>query len=145
MSRAPLPALLAFLLLLAGLLMPPLPSRWLTPAWAGPVDWHEVPATTEGRQWWDAGSLRIDRDGRLSVLSRFQPAPPASSEAEEAGRSGPASLYVMQLDCDQALFRDVSVNGLPRFRSPWQAVADDALGGAVIREACAAWADQAPT
>jgi hypothetical protein len=108
------------------------------------VDWHEVPATSEGRQWWDAGSLRIDRDGRLSVLSRFQPAP-ATAEGEEAGRPVPGSLYVMQVDCDQALFRDVSVNGLPRFRSPWQAVADDALGGAVIREACAAWAELAPT
>jgi hypothetical protein len=144
MRRATLPALLAFVMLVAGLLLPPWPCPWLAPAWAGPVDWHEVPATAEGRQWWDAGSLRIDRDGRLSVLSRFQPAP-AETEGEEAGRPVPGSLYVMQLDCDQALFRDVSVNGLPRFRSPWQAVADDALGGAVIREACAAWAELAPT
>lgn len=145
MRRPPLLALLAFLLLIAGLLLPPWPSRWLAPAWAGPVDWHEVPPTAEGRQWWDAGSLRIDRDGRLSVLSRFQPAPTATAAGEEPARPGPGSLYVMQLDCGQALFRDVSVNGLPRFRSPWQAVADDALGGEVIREVCAAWADQMPT
>ena len=48
-----------------------------SPAWAGPVDWHEVAQGPEGRQWWDAGSLRINRDGNLTVLSRFQPAPPA--------------------------------------------------------------------
>lgn len=108
-------------------------------AWAGPVDWHEVTATAEGRQWWDAGSLHLNREGRLSVLSRFQPAPPESPPGEEAARPPAASLYVMQLDCDQNLFRDVSVNGLPRFRAEWQAVADDELGAAVIREACQAW------
>ena len=32
----------------------------LTPAaaQAGPVEWQEVAATSEGRQWWDVGSLR---------------------------------------------------------------------------------------
>jgi hypothetical protein len=48
----------------------------------------------------------------------------------------------MQLDCDQQLFRDVSVNGLPRFRSEWQTVADDELGASVIREACQAWSER---
>jgi hypothetical protein len=139
---APLSALLTLLVLAVFLLLPPVAALRVPPAWAGPVDWQEVPATAEGRQWWDAGSLRIDREGRLSVLSRFQPAPPAAAEGEEADRPA-ASLYVMQLDCDQILFRDVSVNGLPRFRSAWQAVADDELGAAVIREACAAWAERA--
>ena len=113
---------------------------------AAPVDWREVPATAEGRQWWDAGSLRIDRDGRLSVLSRYQPVAKevaaATVDGPESNR-GPASrLYVMQLDCDQQLFRDVSVNGLPRFRAEWQAVADDELGAEVIREACRAWSER---
>ena len=123
--------MLAAVLLLALVLLAPAGS-----ALAGPVDWHEVPATAEGRQWWDAGSLRLDREGRLSVLSRFQP--PEGSE-------GAASLYVMQLDCDQQLFRDTSVNGLPRFRSEWQTVAQDALGAAVIQQACAAWAERSPS
>jgi hypothetical protein len=60
----------------------PLPQAAL----AGPVDWHEVTATAEGRQWWDAGSLRLSRDGNLSVLSRFQP---AADEAE--GQRPPAA------------------------------------------------------
>jgi hypothetical protein len=114
----------------------------VAPAWAGPVEWREVPATAEGRQWWDAGSLRIDRDGRLSVLSRFQPAAATAAEGEENPQPPSATLYVMQLDCDQVLFRDVSVNGLPRFRSPWQAVGDDELGAAVIHQACSAWAER---
>ncbi|MEB3254909.1 MAG: hypothetical protein VKJ05_00835 [Synechococcaceae cyanobacterium] len=133
MSLALSRLLLLTLALVAWLISPAVPA-----ATAAPVEWHEVPATAAGRQWWDSGSLRLDRDGRLSVLSRFQPAPGANGEEPE--RPPAATLYVMQLDCDQQLFRDVSVNGLPRFRAEWQAVAGDDLGAAVIREACAAWA-----
>lgn len=151
---------------------PPLQALLVQPALAGPVDWQEVPAGPEGRQWWDAGSLRRDRNGTLSVLSRFQPAPEAgaadpdpalkagaaaSDPAIEASTGPPApaaradassplaqrpqplgTLYVMQLDCDQELYRDVSVNGLPRWRAPWQAAAGDSLTTATLRAACAA-------
>lgn len=136
-----LAARLAPLLGLALNLCMALALAWTQPlaAIAAPVDWHEVPATAEGRQWWDAGSLRLDRDGRLSVLSRYRPAPAQETEGEEATRPPAASLYVMQLDCEQQLFRDVSVNGLPRFRAEWQTVGDDELGASVIREACGAW------
>lgn len=97
------------------------------PALAGPVSWQEVPPTAEGRQWWDAGSLRLSREGRLSVLSRFQPGD---------GQSG--QLYVMEIDCDQRLYRDTSVNGLPRFRAEWQPEGGDALISAMLDAVCAA-------
>jgi hypothetical protein len=99
-------------------------------ALAGPVDWQEVPASAEGRQWWDAGSLRVGRSGRLSVLSRFLPA------AEDAN----GRLYVMELDCEQELYRDTSVNGIPHPRAEWQAAAGDALSTATLRAACRAGA-----
>ncbi len=121
------------------------------PAWAGPVDWQEVPASARGRQWWDAGSLRVDRQGRLTVLSRFQPAQATEEEAREEGngagdggnaRSRPlrGSLYVMQLDCEQELYRDTSVNGIPRLRAEWQAAAADELTTRTLRAACGAGA-----
>lgn len=177
-------------------------SRWLLPlllvalallsparAWAGPVSWVEVPPTPEGRQWWDEGSLRRNRAGNLTVLSRFQATPepesgtgapgaaagepdarpgaapirtslPASGAAESAaaptpagslpaavdqrapdtGRSGaPVSrLYVMELDCDQNLYRDISINGLPQFGASWQPTGSDDLTAEVLRQACAA-------
>jgi hypothetical protein len=47
----------------------------------------------------------------------------------------------MELDCGQELYRDVSVNGLPRFRAEWQAAAGDALSTATLRAACEAGAD----
>lgn len=132
-------ALLAFwagLFLLVGALLAP------TAAWAGPVSWQEVPATAEGRQWWDAGSLRRSRQGQLTVLSRFQP-PAPSAETDSTNARPPAStLYVMELDCDQELYRDISINGLPRFGAEWQAVSGDSLTRDTLRAACQAEADR---
>jgi hypothetical protein len=111
------------------------------PAWAGPVDWHEVPASDDGRQWWDAGSLRVNRNGNLTVLSRFQPAPPSDQplNADSSEPRPPASdLYVMELDCGQNLYRDTSINGIPQWGSSWQAATGDDLISSTISEACAA-------
>ncbi|MFM7235466.1 MAG: hypothetical protein ACKOYK_01625 [Cyanobium sp.] len=127
-------ALLGSFLLAWSLLLPPA-------AWAGPVSWNEVPPSAEGRQWWDAGSLRLSRQGALTVLSRFQPAPRPGTDASVAEpRPGAATLYVMELDCDQELYRDISVNGLPRFRAEWQTASGDALSTEVLRAACQAGA-----
>jgi hypothetical protein len=131
---SPVLALLAALFLGWGGLATPI-------AWAGPVDWKEVPATAEGRQWWDGGSLRLSREGNLTVLSRFQPAPPPAGAEGAAERPPASSLYVMELDCGQELYRDISVNGLPRFRAEWQAVAGDSLTTETLRAACRAGED----
>jgi hypothetical protein len=101
------------------------------PVLAGPVDWEEVPATAEGRQWWDRGSLRVDRQQRLTVLSRYLP-PAGDGERPPSG-----SLYVMELDCGQALYRDLQRNGLPRLQASWEAAASDALVGSVLEASCA--------
>ncbi len=58
----------------ASLLMPCLP------ACAGPVEWHEVAATSEGRQWWDSGSLRTNKSGNLTLLSRYQSTPQSTPQ-----------------------------------------------------------------
>lgn len=129
------PLLLGLALLLLALWEP-------SSAWAGPVDWREVTPTEAGRQWWDAGSLRVDRHGHLTVLSRFQPAAAAGpTETSAAARSAPGRLYVMELDCDHELYRDTAVNGIPRFRAPWLTPADDALTLETVRASCRAGAD----
>ena len=127
--------------LLAGLVV------WLgclpTVALAGPVNWQEVPSTAEGRQWWDSGSLRATKTGNLSVLSRFQPHNPGDSMSGTTGESEPkpkrmADLYVMDIDCDQQLFRDTSINGIPQFKAEWLPAAGDNLISAVIEGSCTA-------
>jgi hypothetical protein len=55
----------------------------------------------------------------------------------------------MELDCDLHLYRDVAVNGLPRFNASWQPTGGDPLVAVTLQEACAAAAlpgiGQAPT
>jgi len=101
-----------------------------SPAWAGPVEWVEVPASDAGQQWWDSGSVRENRQGLRTVLSRFTPA----AVEGEAPRNG--ELFVMQIDCAQKLYRDQQVNGIPRFRAEWQAPGRDELIVSVIDAAC---------
>ena len=101
-----------------------------SPAWAGPVEWVEVPATEAGQQWWDSGSVRENREGLRTVLSRFTPA----AVDGEAPRNG--ELFVMQIDCAQKLYRDQQVNGIPRFRAQWQAAGSDELIVSVIGAVC---------
>ena len=131
--KSPLIALASVLLALLCLVLQPAACL------AGPVSWREVEPTAAGRQWWDEGSLRISRNGMLSVLSRFQPAAP--SDAADAGSTKPrilGDLYVMEIDCGQSLFRDTSVNGLPHWNAEWQPLAGDGLIEAVVHQSCAA-------
>ncbi len=99
------------------------------PALAGPVDWREVPSTSEGQQWWDAGSVRRTKNGNLSVLSRY-------SLKTEDDSPALGTLVVMEIDCGQSLYRDTQKNGLPRFRADWEAPAKDDLITEVINAVC---------
>ena len=94
------------------------------------MDWVELPATDAGQQWWDRGSIRMDRDGLRTVLSRFTPA------LDDDGQQRNGELYVMQLDCAQKLYRDKQVNGIPRFKARWEAAGDDGLIASVIEAVC---------
>lgn len=119
---------------------------------AGPVSWVEVTPTGEGRQWWDEGSLRLSRDGHLRVLSRFQPAA-ADADADDGADAGEAGrqarpigrLYVMELDCDLSLYRDIAINGLPQFSARWQPTGRDDLTAAVLQQACSAYSASLPS
>ena len=93
-----------------------------------------------------------------SVLSRFQPLaePEAAAATPNAGMPGPTkgqpgsarqplgTLVVMELDCDLRLYRDVSVNGLPRFNASWQPTGGDPLVATTLQQACAAAALPGP-
>jgi hypothetical protein len=167
MSKVPLRALLPlpllgllliFLVSLAPLPLPQAERLGLASASAAPVQWREVPANAAGRQWWDAGSLRRDRHGKLTVLSRFQPAARPGIQDDSSGAPSPqsqrqttskpyqplATLYVMELDCVQARYRDLSINGLPQWKPAWQDSQHDPLTSTTLQQACLA-ADPAAT
>ena len=100
------------------------------PVSAGQVEWREVPSSGEGQQWWDAGRLRLKKEGSVSVLSRY-------SLRQEDDRPALGTLVVMEIDCSQKLFRDKQKNGLPQFRAEWQPSGSDPLIDGVISEVCA--------
>ena len=99
------------------------------PVGAGQVEWREVPSSGEGQQWWDAGSLRLKKDGTVSVLSRY-------SLRQEDDRPALGTLVVMEIDCNQQLYRDKQKNGLPQFRAEWQPSGSDPLIDGVLSGVC---------
>ena len=99
------------------------------PVGAGQVEWREVPSSGEGQQWWDAGSLRLKKDGTVSVLSRY-------SLRQEDDRPALGTLVVMEIDCSQQLYRDKQKNGLPQFRAEWQPSGSDPLIDGVLSAVC---------
>lgn len=126
---APAPLALRRCLLLAVLLLLIMPFA----AQAAPVNWQPVPATREGEQWWDTGSLRPTASGTLTVLSRYR-------SAEVEGRQATAHLVVMEINCDSGRFRDTWVDGLPQWGADWQRAAGEDLTQSVVEAACAAMA-----
>ncbi len=101
----------------------------VAPVSAGQVEWREVPSSGEGQQWWDAGSLRLKKDGTVSVLSRY-------SLRQEDDRPALGTLVVMEIDCSQQLYRDKQKNGLPQFRAEWQPSGSDPLIDGVLSGVC---------
>jgi hypothetical protein len=102
---------------------------WAAPVCAGQVEWREVPSSGEGQQWWDAGSLRLKKDGTVSVLSRY-------SLRQEDDRPALGTLVVMEIDCSQLLYRDKQKNGLPQFKAEWQPSGSDSLIDGVLSGVC---------
>ena len=100
-----------------------------SPVFAGQVEWREVPSSGEGQQWWDAGSLRLKKDGTVSVLSRY-------SLRQEDDRPALGTLVVIEIDCSQQLYRDKQKNGLPQFRAEWQPSGSDPLIDGVLSGVC---------
>jgi len=100
-----------------------------SPVFAGQVEWREVPSSGEGQQWWDAGSLRLKKDGTVSVLSRY-------SLRQDDDRPALGTLVVMEIDCSQQLYRDKQKNGLPQFRAEWQPSGSDPLIDGVLSGVC---------
>ena len=101
----------------------------VAPVCAGQVEWREVPSSEEGQQWWDAGSLRLKKDGTVSVLSRY-------SLRQEDDSPALGTLVVMEIDCSQQLYRDKQKNGLPQFRAEWQPSGSDPLIDGVLSGVC---------
>ncbi len=119
-------SLLMFPVLIAGILF-----SYTSYAFASNINWKEVPSNESGSQWWDTNSLKVINQGNLSVRSKFIPT--LTNTSIEA--SSP-NIYVMSIDCNRKLFRDLEVNGISKVNPKWESANGDALINEVINDVC---------
>ena len=96
----------------------------------GNVDWVLLKENKDGKEWLDRGSIKLLRNGEISVLTKFFRNPTDSND------DGKLSLYVMRINCNEKKFKDTSINGIPQFNSKWQASKNDELMDIVIENSC---------
>jgi len=92
--------------------------------------WIEVTTTEEGQQWWDLDSLNNTTDGNIELLTRFSPNPNKNKE------SIITTVYLMEIDCSNRLFRDTQINGVQQFNKKWNSTDSDELINGVINQSC---------
>ena len=76
------------------------------------------------------GSIKEINAGEITVLTKFLKNPKESSDKEQL------SLYVMRINCNDKIFKDTSINGIPQFGSKWQSSNNDELIEVVIEKSC---------
>ena len=96
----------------------------------GNVDWVLLKENNDGKEWIDMGSIKEINAKEISVLTKFLKSPKESSDKEQL------SLYVMRINCNDKIFKDTSINGIPQFGSKWQTSNNDELIDVVIEKGC---------
>ena len=96
----------------------------------GNVDWLLLKENKDGKEWIDMGSIKEINSGEITVLTKYLKNPNESSDKEQL------SLYVMRINCNDKIFKDISINGIPQFGSKWQSSNNDELIEVVIEKSC---------
>ena len=96
----------------------------------GEVNWLLLKENNDGKEWVDLGSIKKINNNEISVLTKYFQNP------NKENVKGETNLYVMRINCDNREFKDISVNGIPSFKSKWQSSNDDELIDVVIDKSC---------
>jgi len=96
----------------------------------GEVNWLLLKENNDGKEWVDLGSIKKIKNNEISVLTKYFQNP------NKENVKGETNLYVMRINCDNREFKDISVNGIPSFKSKWQSSNDDELIDVVIDKSC---------
>ena len=97
------------------------------PAIADLIKWKEVTASQYGRQWWQEGSIKKNTDGTIRVLSKFQPSKANFDQS---------IVYTMDINCEDKLYKDISINENKLNNSIWKSPGGDVLIEGIINETC---------
>ena len=96
----------------------------------GEVDWLLLKENDDGKEWVDLGSIKKIGNNEISVLTKFFQNP------NKVKVKGETNLYVMRINCDNREYKDISINGIPSFKSNWKTSNDDELIDVVIDKSC---------
>ena len=96
----------------------------------GNVDWVLLKENNDGKEWIDMGSFKVIQAKEISVLTKFYKKP---SNLNDKAKS---SLYLMRINCGDKKFKDISINGIPQFKSKWKTSNNDELIDVVIEKSC---------
>tara|TARA_Y100001968_G_scaffold94151_1_gene84590 strand:+ start:9652 stop:10053 length:402 start_codon:yes stop_codon:yes gene_type:complete len=91
------------------------------------LDWEEVPSSQYGRQWWEKSTLKHNNDDSYRVFTRYQPISIARNKD---------ILFIMDIDCSNNQYKDISINGKYNKNSNWLRSDGDKLIDGVIDQVC---------
>ncbi len=97
---------------------------------ADSIIWQEVASTSSGKQFIDIGSIQYDSKGVLSLSTKY------NEINEENDEILTTNLYLMEVNCEERLYRDASINGIIQKNSTWKEPNGDKLIKRTIIKAC---------
>ena len=93
-------------------------------------EWQEVASTSDGIQFINPKSISYDNKGFLSIETKYSELNPENQEIINT------NIYEMQIDCENRLFKDISINGKLQKSSRWKDSKDDKLIKKTIINSC---------
>ena len=91
------------------------------------TNWVQVKSNQYGQQWIDLNSLKRINHNQVKISSRF--------DSTKDGKWN-QYLYVMNIDCEKKLYKDISENGIINSKQSWVAPNGDNLIEALMIKAC---------
>tara|TARA_Y100001968_G_C18683442_1_gene403508 strand:- start:39 stop:443 length:405 start_codon:yes stop_codon:yes gene_type:complete len=98
--------------------------------YGGNINWVEISKTQTGIQYLDKDSVDIKEQGIIEITTKYLKIDTTNSKKIEE------NIYVMNINCLNNKYKDISVNGKKNFDAKWQDHNGDKLLVDVISYSC---------
>tara|TARA_Y100001968_G_C18795172_1_gene453067 strand:+ start:101 stop:538 length:438 start_codon:yes stop_codon:yes gene_type:complete len=99
-------------------------------AYGSNISWIEISKTPAGIQYLDKDSLDIKPEGIIELKTKYLKTDTKNSKKKEV------NIYIMQINCLTAEFKDISVNGKKNLTTKWEDPNGDKLLDDLISNSC---------
>ncbi len=100
------------------------------PAYCLNENWQEVHSTKDGKQWWDTTSIVKEGGDIINIKTIFLP----TNQSKSTDSS--YIFFDMDIDCDQRVYKDQSINQKQIPKATWRSPGSDLLITSIINQAC---------